>query len=204
MKKTKQRILDASLDLFNEDGITEVSLHRIAKSLGMSQGNLNYHFKKKMDITEALYHELVLGMNSLFENSPEEGNMLLSFHSKLEDSMRLLYQYRFFLRDIYKILKDNESLRKHYLSLQELRKAQVLYFFQILQQQGLMKKEAIEGQYERLFHRMNILSDNWINAYEIQVDKLEDPIKHYRRILFEQIYYYLTEEGQEVFKQLPH
>jgi len=52
---TRDRILEASLVLFNEHGIAAVSTHRIAAELGISPGNLHYHFKSKEQILSWLF-----------------------------------------------------------------------------------------------------------------------------------------------------
>jgi AcrR family transcriptional regulator len=40
----------------------------IALELNMSSGNLNYHFKKREDIFEALYFEMVLEFDERIES----------------------------------------------------------------------------------------------------------------------------------------
>ena len=60
---TKERILDASLALFNELGERKVTTNHIASHLQISPGNLYYHFKNKQAIIFALferYEERVL------------------------------------------------------------------------------------------------------------------------------------------------
>lgn len=52
---TRDRILQASLALFNAQGLPAVSTHKIAAELGMSPGNLHYHFKAKQLIVEWLF-----------------------------------------------------------------------------------------------------------------------------------------------------
>ena len=47
---TVDRILDASLKLFNEHGFHCVPAMRIAEHLSISPGHLAYHFKNKSDI----------------------------------------------------------------------------------------------------------------------------------------------------------
>lgn len=54
---TKERILAASLALFNERGYGNVTMRMIADFLSISVGNLTYHFPKKQDIVNALMDE---------------------------------------------------------------------------------------------------------------------------------------------------
>src|SRR5713226_6740521 len=56
--KTRERILRASLTLFNERSEGAVSLAQVAARLGISEGNLWYHFRAKRDLIAALSAEL--------------------------------------------------------------------------------------------------------------------------------------------------
>ena len=57
--KTRDKILQTALNLFNQHGVPNVTLRRIAAEMFISQGNLNYHFKHREDIIEALYFQLL-------------------------------------------------------------------------------------------------------------------------------------------------
>jgi len=46
MQHTKQKIVNTTIRLFNESGFANVSLPHIAKAMGISLGNLTYHFPK--------------------------------------------------------------------------------------------------------------------------------------------------------------
>ena len=54
MEDTKGRILTAAAQLFEQQGYRSVSMRAIAASLGISVGNLTYHFPHKQDIATAL------------------------------------------------------------------------------------------------------------------------------------------------------
>ncbi|PKQ05035.1 MAG: hypothetical protein CVT72_10775 [Alphaproteobacteria bacterium HGW-Alphaproteobacteria-11] len=56
--RTKDRILAASLRLFNENGYDAVTTARISDEVGISEGNLWYHFRTKRDLVRA--HQLAL------------------------------------------------------------------------------------------------------------------------------------------------
>ena len=98
--KTRDRILECALLLFNRQGEPNVSTLEIANELGISPGNLYYHFHGK--------EPLVLG---LFERFEEEMTPLLDPPLELrlaaEDYWLFLHlivermaQYRFFFQDL--------------------------------------------------------------------------------------------------------
>ena len=52
---TYTRIINASLALFNEEGERNISTNHIAAHLGISPGNLYYHFRNKDEIIVQLF-----------------------------------------------------------------------------------------------------------------------------------------------------
>lgn len=202
MANTKQNILDKSKELFNLNGIQATTLRQIALALNMSQGNLNYHFKTKQDIVEALYFELVQKMDAEMASMTLQFSALTILYHSAENSMRIFYQYRFLMRDMYLILRESEKIKTHYVHLQEGRKKQFRNLFEFMIQKEVLRREEFLNEYDRLYERMNILGDNWINAFELFKTDQNDPIKYYQNLLFEMIYPYLTVEGKKQFMEL--
>src|SRR5271156_3126584 len=56
-KTTRDRILETCRELFNERGPSEVTTAEIAQAVGISEGNLHYHFRRKPEIVLALFQE---------------------------------------------------------------------------------------------------------------------------------------------------
>ncbi len=62
----RERILDVSLALFNEQGYDKTSLREIAERLGVTKAALYYHFERKEDILLELHLRLhALGLKAL-------------------------------------------------------------------------------------------------------------------------------------------
>lgn len=202
--KTKERILAKALHLFNELGLREVTLRQIANALNMSQGNLSYHFKTKGEIVSRLYFQLVEQMDLEMSKLSQNKAILALLNDSALASMRILYQYRFITRDLYMVLEGDETLKKHYLQLQEMRKQQYVALFHNLINEGLMREEELVGEYDRLYERMNILGDNWINAADFFRIEGESKVSHYHALLIEVLYPYLTETGKAQYKALFH
>lgn len=200
--KTKERILATALELFNSEGLKEVTLRRIAGEMGISQGNLNYHYKAKADIVSALYYQLVDRMNLEMEKITQEQPILLFLYQSSLISMKTLFEYQFITKDLYTVLATDDQLKEHYLGLQEIRKTQFLLLFQNMITTGLLRNEEFEGEYDRLYKRMNILGDNWINAATLFEDKKPSSVEYYHQLLFEVMYPYLTEKGKEEYHQV--
>ena len=202
MKNTKELILETSLNLFNAFGLSKVTLRTIAKEMRISQGNLNYHFKKRQDIIEVLYFQLVEMMNTEIANMTNSQSVLQMIYNSSKISLNCLYNYRFFMRDLYIIMRENSKIQNHYNQLQKVRLVQFTQVFDGLISQGFMRKEEFKNEYNRLYIRMNILGDNWINAQELLNEEIENPVEHYQLILFETIYPYLTEKGKLEFYKI--
>jgi AcrR family transcriptional regulator len=75
---TRERILDAALDLFIEKGYDKTSLREIAEQLGFTKAALYYHFASKDDILMALHMRLHdFGTEALVRLRDEEPSIAL-------------------------------------------------------------------------------------------------------------------------------
>ena len=105
MSKTKKRILEASLTMFNELSERQVTTNHIARELGISPGNLYYHFKNKDEIIVSLYRHLIDRISGSMVLQPERKITLKDKRLLLDQMVKILWEYRFIYRD----LRDTES-----------------------------------------------------------------------------------------------
>ncbi|GGY56870.1 TetR family transcriptional regulator [Bacterioplanes sanyensis] len=111
---TRQRILDASLALFNEQGERNVSTNHIAAHLEISPGNLYYHFKNKQAIIFELamsYQQRVL---TVLEVPEERALTVTDKITYLQGILSGLWDYRFIHRDMEHLLAADDQLKSHY------------------------------------------------------------------------------------------
>lgn len=201
MKKTKDIILENSLELFNSLGLSKVTLRTIANKMEISQGNLNYHFKKREDIIEALYFKLVQSIDSSMSSMEEFKNPFKSLISISQTMMNNFYEYRFFLLDFVQIMRENKKIKIHYSKLITEREQQFSMLFNLLIENDLIREEILPNEYKNLYKRLQLLSDFWISDAEIFHSELtKKSISKYSVILMQSIFPYLTLKGQNEYK----
>lgn len=72
--KTRDRILECALSLFNQEGEPNVSTLQIANELGISPGNLYYHFHGKEPLVLELFERFQAQMAPLL-NPPDDAQL---------------------------------------------------------------------------------------------------------------------------------
>jgi len=108
-RRTAQRILEASLDLFNRFGEPNVSTTLIAADLGISPGNLYYHYPAKDELVNRLYDDYELELKQLLAAAgsvQDVEDAWFFMHSLFE----LIWRYRFLYRDLNNLLTRNRHI----------------------------------------------------------------------------------------------
>jgi AcrR family transcriptional regulator len=112
--KTRDRILAAALELFNQRGERKVTTNHLAAHLEMSPGNLYYHFKNKQEII----FELFLSYEERVDNNLNvPADRQLTVEDKLnylQNIFQGLWEYRFIHRDMEHLLLTEERLHARY------------------------------------------------------------------------------------------
>ncbi len=109
-KKTKNRILDTSVKLFNEKKASNVSTVQISAAMGISPGNLYYYYANKEEVIRCIWTELMtLDLEDVLEKSrmtENAGELLDSFRRCMEYCMK----YRFFYTEMATLFANDRTL----------------------------------------------------------------------------------------------
>ena len=111
-RRTAERILEVSLDLFNRFGEPNVSTTLISAELAISPGNLYYHYPAKDALINSLFDRYEAALNELLNASDGVRNVedaWFFMHTLFE----LIWQYRFLYRDLNDLLSKNRRLETH-------------------------------------------------------------------------------------------
>lgn len=116
-RDTRQRILDASLAMFNMQGEPHVTTNHIADELEISPGNLYYHFRNKDDIIEQLFGRFEERMDAALTTPSDRLPGLEDIWLQLHLVFECIWDYRFLYRDLVEILSRNRRLRIRFARL---------------------------------------------------------------------------------------
>ena len=112
-RRTAQRILEVTLELFNRFGEPNVSTTLISAEMGISPGNLYYHYPAKDELIYSLFDKFERSLNELLRAADDVRNVedaWLFLHMLFE----LIWQYRFLYRDLNDLLSKNRRLETHF------------------------------------------------------------------------------------------
>ncbi len=112
-RRTAERILEVTLDLFNRFGEPNVSTTLISAELGISPGNLYYHYPAKDELINSLFERYERALNELLQAADGVRNVedaWFFLHSQFE----IVWQYRFLYRDLNDLLSKNRLLETRF------------------------------------------------------------------------------------------
>ncbi|MEO1712386.1 MAG: TetR/AcrR family transcriptional regulator [Bacteroidota bacterium] len=148
-RNTKKRILKAAGTLANERGFGNLPLQSIADEVGMSSGNLAYHFRNKEAIALGLQSEIEESLQEVLKTYRILPN-LLDFDQQLQKWYFFLEEYPFYFRDLAefdRLLPETKALRQSWVDKIIQQFHQRLLFNA---QRGIFLQEESPGAYQQL------------------------------------------------------
>ena len=171
-RQTRQRILDASLMMFNAQGEPNVTTNHIADELEISPGNLYYHFRNKDDIIEQLFARYEERMDTALVSPDGRLRDLEDIWLQLHLVFECIWEYRFLYRDLVDILSRNRRLRLRFARILKRAAEGASSGMKGLVQAGVMRASAAEV--EATATNILVIATFWMNYASVRGDKDEN------------------------------
>lgn len=170
---TAERIVDAARRRFNEQGYAATSLHQIAASLEISQGNLTYHFPTKRDLVTAMQDDVaerITERRATYRPDSVEDDYV----GRLLFFMEITATYRFLLRDDAQIEPGPDHQTPHRVLVDDF--ARVRGLLDSIADAGLFRSD-IDVDLDVLARALWVLGRYWmdhLNEMELRSEVTRD------------------------------
>ena len=159
-RRTRERILETGLRLFNDFGEPNVTTTVIADELNISPGNLYYHFHSKDEIVNALFgdfeREIGETLAAPARRAPDVEDMWLFLHLLFE----AIWKFRFLYRDLDELLSRNRLLEVHFKQILAHKVKTAAQLCEGLVASGAMQASA--GEIQALATNMACVATYWL------------------------------------------
>jgi len=165
-RRTRERIVETALTLFNQFGAPNVTTTVIADELDISPGNLYYHFSNKDEIVNTILaafereiEETLAAPASADARALTVEDIWLFLHLLFE----IIWKYRFFYRDLSDLVSENRTLEMHFKQILAHKIATARLLCEGLVKAGEM--HANTRELEALSANMILVATYWL-SYE--------------------------------------
>ena len=142
-RQTAERIVASALGLFNRFGEPNVAATMVAADLGISPGNLYYHYPGKEDIVNHLFGKYLDDLQALLPAAQDVKDLedaWFFMHSLFE----LVWRYRFLYRDLNDLLSKYRQLEQALKQVLADKHEAFLTLLERLSEQGWLTQSPTE------------------------------------------------------------
>jgi len=176
--KRREQILQTARQLFNEQGASNVTTNHIAAAMGISPGNLYYHFRSKEAIIAAIVEQMVSSWDPMYDVDLTGSFNLDTLASMQRLHFELLWEYRFFYREVPTLLRRDPELKARYFEIRDQRIVQQIELVKTIAQTGAIRLVSDE-ELHQLFTITWMLADTWLAFQELEEDWDESKLAFY-------------------------
>ena len=199
---TKDKIIAKAIDLFNIHGTKAISTNHIAKEMGISPGNLYYHFRSKNDIIRSISDNFGNELGSVLKIQLDT---LSDFSSKLTSLFNSFFKiqqsYQFLFLEGVHLTKQDSRLLDNYTNLRSLIKKGYHELLSNLVKIKIMKRQSL-NIIDDLLDAQWIIMWYWINHTILDRNTYDDfQIQKGIKLSFSIIKPYLTPIGKVEFDE---
>ncbi|MEQ8746674.1 TetR/AcrR family transcriptional regulator [Pyruvatibacter sp.] len=160
MAGNREKIIEGARQLMNREGTSASGTTRIADALGISPGNLYYHFKSREEIVAQIYARFERAFRDSLVSGIEQGITPVRFAAFYINAMQFAWEYRFFFASQTDLLSADENLAVRHHDLQTWSLAALENIVVVLEKQGTAALPKGRGEAARL--RKSIALNTWL------------------------------------------
>jgi len=173
--KTKDRILQTSLLLFNEEGEPNVTTVDIANEMEISPGNLYYHFRGKEILIEELYEQFDREMTEILSAPIQKSISVQDSWFYLYVVFEHIYNYRFLYFNLTDIIQRYEKIQRRFKRLLKLKHTTVKTMCLELQRNGVLMLPKDDVETEALVNQAVITVLYWMSFNNLNERMTKNP-----------------------------
>src|SRR5262245_37990036 len=165
--KTRERILAIALHLFNESGTAPVSTNHIADALGISPGNLYYHFRNKEEIIRGLFEQQFTRWDELYTLPGDSMPTLADLEQLVRATFVTAWEYRFIYRELIALLRRDEQLHRRWVDIRARGFAGFRELVDLFVAAGVLRAPDDPAVVTRLAELCWLIAELWLARVEV-------------------------------------
>jgi AcrR family transcriptional regulator len=171
--KTRERILATALQLFNESGTGAVSTNHIADALGISPGNLYYHFRNKEEIIRALFEQQFARWDEVYTLPDDRMPTLADLQQLVRATFVTAWEYRFMYRELIALLRRDEQLHRRWVDIRTRGFAGFRELVELFVAAGVLHTPGDPSAVTRLAELIWLISEFWLASVEVSGETVD-------------------------------
>ncbi len=171
--KTRERILATAQRLFNESGTAAVSTNHIADAMGISPGNLYYHFRNKEAIIRALFEQQFARWDELYTLPDDRLPTLADLQQLVRATFVMSWDYRFMYRELIVLLRRDEQLQRRWVAIRARGFAGFRELVDLFVAADVLRAPADPTAVTRLAELCWLISEFWLASVEVSGEAVD-------------------------------
>jgi len=167
--KTKDKIIQGSIELFNQQGERNVTTNHIAAHIGISPGNLYYHYSNKDDIIRSIYKLYEKNLDQMFQPQENDTKGMDEMMYYLDRVFYSMWQFRFFYANLPDILARDDELHERYLVAQKRLYKRIISILYEIRVQGFITLD--DPMVDNLAHTLKLVVTFWVSYQHTQTQQ---------------------------------
>lgn len=148
--------------MFNTLGVETISTRHVADEMGISVGNLHYHYANKNEVIKSLLSQFIEKTDSLaLELKETDLKYFSDYQLTVIKTFEVIQQYRFLFNDRLILTRKIPEMENMFREMLIKREGEFYAIIEVLRKEGLLRKDLAREQFSNLFKQIVMLYNSW-------------------------------------------